>query len=634
MFLCRIPQPIRIARPTLATTSLYGSTRSSSLSLLSSVHSRDRDSNNNHPLASARAAISVSARYASSNQPTVVQTDSKNFATSSLEPTSIRDVEAALETAFVEKRYELIDSYVNKLVDLYRSQSALRFTFFHTILRKAEHLLDPTVLNILQLLRSSPFEANRLDPRTLQYVYTQKGRDESIRIVLADIMKMQIQDLQIPSGAAALQYDPPTIVTTAFTTLQSLIVEDIQLALDLFNVLVERGFIPSHALEDSSLMESNEVSMVMFYALAMASLHWEWPTLATNAITNLLKTQSARHHLIPQLVNDVVTSLLDDETAAACTTNLQAFLDIIRLHRVPDNAVRRFYEVARSVGAGGEAIKLYGFTRSKLVAGQLPYPPPRGHALGWLMECLCQRKDYRLCGRLVKEVIHDNLTVYTAYRPAFIRGALLSRNANEVMLDAAKVLWYRFTSGEDGHAVYGDVRLAYTLVKKVKAFLKKSSERVTTPGEESELSTETIAGWRSFQRHILRGLSRHWNRRADKTVADAPLPTLFLYIELLFTLQEYKLGFEYTDIFLQRGPPPATLRRYMNTLLDIVSADSATMATKFAKKYINGRFFIHPEITTKILDKAREEGNFEFVNAALKGIWQVRSPPRRTRERM
>lgn len=442
MFLGRISQSFRIARVPASHPSLRYPVRSllSSATLYPGRYAVSHDI----PSASSSSTFAVSER----NDAAASLRKDRALPESAEEPTpplrTIEDFEAALEHAFVQKHYPAVEAVVDRLVDLYRSETALSFSIFHSLLQREDVRLlsDSSILDILQLIRSSPYEAKCLPPEILLYLSQHRAHDKTIQMVLLDILRLQIQDIEIPNGPRYVQYEPPLAVQQAFSILPSLIVKQPQAALDIFNTLLEKGFIPTESVQDPELLGSDDIVLIMFTGLSKASIHWNLLGLMPEVIKHLFQTKSARHPLVPNSLTALATSLLDNHAASNSRATLRACLAIIRVHRVPDNVIRRFYKNAKDYDCGSEAAELYAFTRGVLGETNHPHPAPRSTDLGWLMQYLYDSGQHSLCQTLAREVLDDRLPIPACYCPSFLRTTVLTSTNND--LRVAKSLWERY----------------------------------------------------------------------------------------------------------------------------------------------------------------------------------------------
>ncbi|KAF6757525.1 hypothetical protein DFP72DRAFT_891371 [Ephemerocybe angulata] len=630
MFLRRIPQSFRIAR--VAPNSPF--TRRSSQLLARSFISSILQHPGQLSLVNDGSTPSNSTSIAPERTHTTAYTGHGQVSNANTELlantlSSIQDFEAALEVALSQKHFEAADVVVGQLVDLYRSESATRLTLFHDLLRKedADHLSQSTILQVLQLLRSSPYEAMCVPSETFGRIYRQRAHDAPILHVLIDVLKLQLEDIQTPTGRLSPQYQPPAIVPEALNILQTLIVKDQDLALDVFNALVEKNFIPPGVLEDPTLLESHDVQLVMYAGLAHASLHWEWFPLVTDSITHLLQTSSSRQPQVTQLVNDMVTALLDGETTAASATSLQACLGIIRAHRVPDNLVRSFYESAREIGCASEVVELYQFTRSERLTGQHPYPPPRGYALGWLMELLYEKGQHHLCRTLAREVLHDHLNLQVHYRPSFIAATVF---AGEVAV--ARDLWKRYVSKDDYYVLLRDHRLMLAMVQAVATCLQDAKveldattalrKKVENKEHEFSLSeAETVAraavtDWDDFLTRIVRDFEVDvWN-----DFDGATSETLTCYVRVLFTVGRFKDGLQCLRTLVERTESDSyqeNIALCLNTAAEKNPRMVTALITSFAKRRVTVDPATFMAVLKKVLKEAEDRGDTELVDQVV-----------------
>ncbi|KAJ3550577.1 hypothetical protein NMY22_g381 [Coprinellus aureogranulatus] len=440
MFARRISQSFRVAR---ISASFYPSLRYTARPLLSSAVLYPGPYSVSHDIPPV-STFTTSDRNEPAVSPKTLQAVPERAEDLTPPLTTIHDFEEALDHAFSQKHYPAVEAVVDKLVDLYRSEPALSFSIFLSLLQRedAKRLSDTLILDILQLLRSSPYEAKSLPPQILVQTLQHRRHNNAIESVLLDILKLQVGNIEAPDGPDYVQYEPPAAVKQAFLILPSLIAKQPQVALDIFNSLLEKGFIPPESVEDPDLLKSDDISLIMFTGLAKASLHWDLPDLIPEVMGHFRKAKCAHHPLVPNFLTALSSLLLDKIAVSNASATFEACLAIIRAHRVPDNIIRRFYKNAKEYGCGSEAAELYALTRSYLADSRNPYPAPRMMALGWLMQHLFDSGQQSLCQTLAREVLDCRLPIPSCYCPSFIRIAVLSSKNHD--LGVARSLWERY----------------------------------------------------------------------------------------------------------------------------------------------------------------------------------------------
>lgn len=443
MFLRRIFQSSRVARVPVSSPSIHPIPRYPFRSLLySATLYPGRCSVSHDTSSSSNPTFAASERNSAVLKTDQVVSDSEEEPAPTLK--TIEDFEAALDHAFSQKNYPAVEAVVSKLVDLYRSESALSFSIFHSLLQREDESLlsDSIIRDILRLIRSSPYEARDLPPQILQHIFRQRAHDKTIQTAILDILQLQIQAFKVPDGPGYVLYEPPATIQQAFMILPSIIVKQSQVALDIFNTLLERGFIPPESVQDPDLLKTDDITLIMFIGLARASIHWDLPGALPEIIKRLMQTKSAHHPIVRNSLLAFTNTLLDNQAVTNSPATLKACLAIIRVHRVADNVVRRFYSNARQYDCGSEARDLYAFTRGVLGETHRPYPAPRMMELGWLMEYLYDSGEYDLCQALAREVLDDRLPIPTRYCLSFLRSAILTSSTDDV--EIAEGLWKRY----------------------------------------------------------------------------------------------------------------------------------------------------------------------------------------------
>ncbi|RXW24490.1 hypothetical protein EST38_g1385 [Candolleomyces aberdarensis] len=618
MFLRRIPQSLRTARIPPPSPLIHKFPQVSARSLISAINFQPGQLFTND---TPNIASFTSASERTQTVTPQAGTAEVNDAVPALP--SIQDYETGLATAFSRKQYEVANPLIAKLVRLYRAEPSVRLTLFHDILQRddVDQLADETLLDILHLLRSSPYEANYLNPETLRHLLQQRGNHKPIYDALMDIVKLWLQGVTVPSGLAGLQYQPPATIKETFLIIQGMVAKQPQPALNLFNELVEKGIVPGHAVSDFDLLGSGDPRLVMLVGLAKAALHWEWSPIATGCVQTLLKTQSGEHPLVPDLLTEVMTHLVDGQLASPPTdpsTNLQLCLDLIRAAHfrrcpAPEDLIRRFYEIARESDQGAEAEALYHFTRSHPVVAEHYYPPPRGYALGWLMDqCYDSSRYQHLCKVLAKEVVDDRLSLPVHWSPRFIQITASTGN-----LTHARVLWERFREGKDGASVVGDGDLFLAMVQELTTLIRgmKLKSPPATTGKrrrrakirEDAFNPDSVEHWEFFLRRVV----GHFEG-SRKSLHRAPRHVLVCYIRACFLQGRLRTGLRLLQSLARRREVPDI--EELNFCLGKIGEEDPQMALKFIRRMDELGVTPNPGTYLSVLDRAKDRGDFVLVD--------------------
>ncbi|KAL0960931.1 hypothetical protein HGRIS_005936 [Hohenbuehelia grisea] len=416
---------------------------------------------------------------------------------------------ALIDQAFAEDKVESLGHIIEDVLE--RPLYAQR-TRAAAIIRLLERVESPTLTpeyfrRLVDYAAASPEMMHFIPQDLIESVVTWfSSKVEQTRTRSATALKTlcihHINHMRGASGAALIQYQPPSFIIAVFSFIQRLVRQEANsLALDLFQALVAKRYIPPEGISDHS---SQDFSSIILSALVRTSLHWGWRKFAVETLLNLFYLQKEHSDSQTDLAMDILFVLID----SPAPEDLKGFAStIFAMHRrAPDveiapTLIRKFYDRALELNMPHSAEKVYAFARSDVVRARHHYPPPQGLALVWLMRRLTvYRKNVHLARQLVAQVIEDNEPIMVQHRPTFVLLAAM----NGLGYPARK-LWVRYSVGVDKKAFLGHPALMIRmtslfahLTDVVREKLEAVDHSTDTEGEENP-NSDRVANQEKWQ---------------------------------------------------------------------------------------------------------------------------------------
>jgi hypothetical protein len=509
------------------------------------------------------------------------------YLVSNLTPTSYFDVlgEALFDCP------DLANLVVRDIMEVYRGKDSNRIHMLRTILTEDFSPLDLAVVSsVLQHLADVPGGLDFLSPDSVERLigrvaYTQHPTQVERQFfqLICPLISDCATRHKAPGGAHSTTYYPPRIIKLAFRFLRQLLnMSQKEEALPLFQALLDTGHIPREMIQglDSS---SNDFNVIIFIALAKASLHWNWNGLTILTLTDILDLPRIPHQSIIDLNLDTIYALLDAPTPNGIRACRQLICKVHPHAPVPNSVIRQFYTSAMQLSQTDEAEELYHFTRTSSILDEHQYSPPHGLALSWLMYHLTttSRRTY-LSRQLVSEVVENNLPLPLHYRARF-----LSKAAAQGYATFARTLWERYSVGNDKHVVVGNSALMLRMISLFANLRRRSgtSQRFndqnffSEDGGTLETHTDDLT---SFMTQVLQEYRAH-----HTPLVKAPHPALTSLARACFILGKYSEGLEVFRVLLERKEIP-----------DMYDVNVALTAVAKAK----------PRLAARMIDRMIEKG--------------------------
>ncbi|KIK69663.1 hypothetical protein GYMLUDRAFT_34057 [Collybiopsis luxurians FD-317 M1] len=406
-------------------------------------------------------------------------------------------------------------SITNDLLNLPNAptrNAALRQLLIHTDHR----LLLPNIIHkILQafawggkLDKVSSYHLKLLTYRiAVEYARTPFGRDFS-EVLYTTIMG-RIKFLgRVPAGAESVTQELPYIVDAAFELLYYLLLlKNEKLALELFQILTEKLYIPPEAVQQAPT-SSNDFNYIISVTLARSCLYWYKHDLLLRLLLQYLPPEKEleaairqKHHALDPNSNaespvsppthihqSLDPSLLDlmTETLYASFRNphldeMHRCIDVItRIHLlapVQNSIIRLAYTAAAENRLGAVARRLYAFTREPAIEAEHRYAAPQGQALLFLMTFLTEEKGNSHLARTLADEVAQN----KAFLPVQDRAKFLVLVVGQGFGTSARVLWERYSVGKDKILVTGNSALLTKMVRLFTRIAKLLEASLRTP---------------------------------------------------------------------------------------------------------------------------------------------------------
>ncbi|TFK27987.1 hypothetical protein FA15DRAFT_665742 [Coprinopsis marcescibilis] len=546
---------------------------------------------------------------------------------------ALRDLHNGLQIALQHEQYKVADKLIQGLVEIYRRDSAIRFTIFQEFLCRSD--LDKfdsaTIASVLDLFNSSPFELKHLDPRVLvQFIENrQETFDESIWLAAMDAMLGHLSTLTVPRGMDTLVFEPTNGIKIAFSLIGFLIHRDEEAALKIFDILVQTENVPAEAMLSEEALAIADLKFIILSSLTKSALHWDWPILAASCLGGLLpdkRTQRCRP-AVPALVADTISAILDKASQKDVASSLEACMSIIEMSSlalsVPFTLINRFYEIAAQHGQGRAAEALYHFSIQKAAHRKNPYPPPQGFALGWFLEHLSQHSDrVHLIRSLTEDVIERDLTVPTEFCARFVAINATAGNAS-----LARTLYERFLRGPSWPLVVGNPILLIPMVRLFAALIKqtevkiKDYERNTVLSKEQQETLEALnLRLKSLKKFSLSVFKRF--KKQHLPLEEASHHILTTYVRACFVVGEQEEGIRGMQQLMNRREIPDIYD--INVCINGISQNNPRRALDIVEEMVVGGRLM-PDATTygTIMSRALDHGDYELVDEMARKVKEI-----------
>lgn len=248
--------------------------------------------------------------------------------------------------------------------------------------------------------------------------------------------------------------------------------------LDVLSAMVRQRKLGASILQDalSSMEPSTEPSHETFRKVVITTLVKAWaqwqmyPAAAKFFRASFPQTASS------ELGLDVLRESLNSTTPEDINAASDVLRTLMKHQKVPLDIVHRFYEQARAASWPSAAQEVYQCaTDNWLRDGSYL---PRGKELQWLLSWLVSKeRNLPLARAFGWEIANNNVELELP-----IRGDLIYQLAKSGMALPARILWEKYSTGEDGKAVTGH-RAA--MVKLVNLFTTMASAADTRKSAES-----------------------------------------------------------------------------------------------------------------------------------------------------
>ena len=326
-------------------------------------------------------------------------------------------------------------------------------------------------------------------------------------------------DLIFPSLLFNLQFTnpqetwsgtPPPLILTSFTLLRWLLPRSQDRSVELYKIFVDKGHVPSSALQDESV-ESGNLYTLLYASSIKTCCQRGWTDLAAEFLSDYLKSGKDSQELGLGLAMELVGYLLDNPSENGLNQCCSLIERLHTLKPVPDEIIRDFYAIAAKFNFGRPAERLYLFTRDMRIDKFKPhsYPLPQGRSLVWLAKDLVRDDSTRPHFEFLVEEAHEQRQDFLI--PALHQLHYLKLVVVEGFGQIAQSLWEKWAQGSSGEVVRGSpemlvriARLSRSLTRKQEgrlAFLENDKPHDNAEINESKRRLDEIS---SFANKVLR----------------------------------------------------------------------------------------------------------------------------------
>ncbi|KAG6897550.1 hypothetical protein C0992_000333 [Termitomyces sp. T32_za158] len=378
---------------------------------------------------------------------------------------------------------EMAESVISDIMERYEGREEKRCEMLARVLvRDLSPLKCETILRVLQELKDLSWPGfdyliTRKDGSIARkMLYSSKIIDTDrpfLRLFYPAILR-RLSEMHNPKMWKGHGFRPPHLIHVCFAAVHKLLTMSFQEhALNIFQVLVNTGFIPIEALPPDK-GSSDNASLVISLATIRACLHWNYRALAASIITHLITNNPVNKAMIDINIEIIHSLLAAHQTPRAIASAGHLIRQIHPFSPVPDSVIRLFYNSAFDIGARRDAEVLYSFTRQNRVLESHEYPPPENSALPWLMDHLATTSSRTHMSRtLAMEAAENDLWI-----PATSRAPFIAKVATLGYAIPARALWERYSRGKDGAIVAGNAALMLSMVKLFWKMHKTNLEKV------------------------------------------------------------------------------------------------------------------------------------------------------------
>lgn len=534
-------------------------------------------------------------------------------------------------TEFSEgKRDKWVDQVLSDILEIYTGNSKAKIILSVLKTQTFYSFIGKRVVSMLKVLEASPEGLEALKKGDIEVVVRKiceqlppSDADAEITALVCPILSARLQQYKPPSGIDSLTYNPPPVMTVAFTYVDKLVSMGLhEQAVDAFQPLVDLGFIPVESVQRAST-SSEDFKMIISMTLIRAGIYWKQHTLAMGILEGLLSTHGSpdvpSHQAVVDGTIDVLYSCLESPTPSELIGCGRLIREVHYHSPVPDSVIRQFYNSASDQRFGEAARDLYTFTQRPDILEQHRYPPPQGAAVLFLMQTLTKGSGaVQFARALATEAADGNVLL-----PVYERARFIAIAASSGFAKPARILWTRYSAGKDRLVVLGNAAL---MIRMVSLFTRlaqdtdaKVQERVASGEEQSDDASlrESAKDFAQFADHVLAEYTR-----IHEPLNAAPHLHLTSIARAHFILGNGADGLKMFKILMDRREIPDLVD--INVAMTYLAEHSPRSAAKMIERMIESG--LHPDAITfgTVIHHAIVHDDVELVTEMLK---QARSLP-------
>lgn len=250
----------------------------------------------------------------------------------------------------------------------------------------------------------------------------------------------------------------------------------------LFRFLVTKEYVHPAAIQKAD-QAKNDFRMTILSALVRSSIEYGWLDGASRLLQTADLSNPNSKDQLSRLLYRVVYTAVQSRTRENIELSSKLIVTFFTENngiRLSDGLVRQFYMIASSVNAGEAATKVYSVLRSAPVRARHIFPAPDGPALDWILNYIYTTGNMEVGKLLAQHLVEspDTLSIY-------LRGSVIARCAAMGHAEETKLLWERYSQGQDSNMVVAHSR---AMINVVSLFHKRSTlaeSRTRSPMEYS-----------------------------------------------------------------------------------------------------------------------------------------------------
>ena len=418
-----------------------------------------------------------------------------------------------LKNAIQNNDYHRIRSTLGKIIltdqgDKTTKANRLHYTLLSVPLNILPPMMVVSMLRIVTTFLGEEYLSKRVINLIIPLILVSSPNAAQIMVDL--IFPSLLFNLQNTKTQETQSGTPSFFVFTSFTLLCWLLPRTQERSVELYKILVDKGHVPSTALQDENVKSGNLHTLL--YASSIKTCGQRgWTELAAEFLNDYLKSGEDSQTRGNDLALELVGYLLDSPSEIDLHQCCNLIEQLHTFQPVPDEIIRDFYAIATEFSFSLPAERLYLFTRDMRIDKYKPhsYPLPQGRSLVWLANVLVSDDSTRPhFASLVNEAYkqHQDLSIPTSHQLLYLRLVVV-----EGFGLIAQSLWEKWAPGASGEVIRGSPEILVRIIRLTRSLTRKQEERLTflekcEPPDNAEIkaSKEKLDAIASFADKVLR----------------------------------------------------------------------------------------------------------------------------------